>query len=133
MKKRRQSDVVQEVPTPSDWSELETFEGFEKFREQMIKEIIETFELHRVEGDGLLKIPIKEMHSLINKTLREVAKFYAQHSSSGFAEWLFQQYYQALGIPFDSNTVKQARENVLHLANKLYELYQRRVKAMEDA
>jgi hypothetical protein len=95
-----------EVPTIPHLPELETLEGYAAFRQQMIDEMIKTFELHSTEGEGLLKIPIKEAHSLLNRLFRETAKFYAQHSSAEFTEWFFKQYYQALGIPFDSNTAK---------------------------
>jgi hypothetical protein len=133
MKKRRQFSVAEEVSTLPHLPELETLEGFENFRQELIDEMIRTYELHHIEGDGLLKIPVKEMHSLLIRLLQKTAKFYAKHSSAEFTQWFFQQYHQALGIPFDPNTAKRARENVLHLANKLYELYQRRVKMMENA
>jgi hypothetical protein len=133
MKKKKPELPSLEVPPLPRLSELETLEGYEKFRQQLIDEMIKTFELHHTKDDDLLKIPIEEMHSLLTRLFRETVKFYAKHSRSEFTEWFFERYYQALGIPFDSNTAKRAKENILHLANKLYELYQRRVKRMENA
>jgi len=112
----------------SAFPDMTKLEGFEQFRQAQLQEIIRTYDLYSSETEGLLKIPIKEIQKLLERLFQQTSEFFATHSNLELTCWLFQRYYDAMGIPFDLEVAHRVRENVLHLAHKLYEIHQRRAE-----